>query len=81
MMPVLCSAIVLYDFEATPNSQEISVLSGSKLDIIEKQDDGYILLPIAFCWGLIWRMNVFRWWRAVLEDPRTGEKKSGYVPA
>lgn len=42
MMPVLCSAIVLYDFEATPNSQEMSVLSGSKLDIIEKQEDGYV---------------------------------------
>lgn len=36
----ICTVKVLYDFEATPNSQEMSVSAGDVVDVIDKQDDG-----------------------------------------
>ena len=37
---IKCSAKVIYDFEAAPNSQEMSVKTGDILDVIEQQEDG-----------------------------------------
>lgn len=39
-------AKVLYDFTATPGSQELSVSKGALLEVLEKLDDGYIIADI-----------------------------------
>jgi hypothetical protein len=46
LVTIKCSAKVLYDFEAAPNSQEMSCTAGDILDIVEQQEDGYEFL---FC--------------------------------
>ena len=41
---VICRAVVIYDFEAAPNTMEISVNAGDEIDILEKQADGYYII-------------------------------------
>ncbi|RKO93298.1 hypothetical protein BDK51DRAFT_34406, partial [Blyttiomyces helicus] len=38
---ILGRAKALFDFEATPNSQELTIKAGDELDILEKQEDGW----------------------------------------
>jgi hypothetical protein len=37
---IICKARVLYEFEASPNSMEMSVSVDEEIDILEKQEDG-----------------------------------------
>ncbi|KAJ3031581.1 Formin-binding protein 1 [Rhizophlyctis rosea] len=77
---VLCRAKVLYNFEAQPDSQELEVKSGDILEVLEKQDDGYVVRFVRSRDQIIINaiIYLYSWWR--VRVARNGVYQEGYVP-